>query len=160
MFSLVRNLSSAFSAPEVRASTSHHKDKRTSAYSSVMNRLSYEDDSEHQSAEGVELSVEALIWFFEDYMASRLENKAGNHLDDSFSKNWVRAGVANANAPKADTHIDAELDGMREELKDVYFLIQDLRKLREKGVQNLYIVAHLDFMSAVKDSAERISLSI
>ncbi len=174
MFSLVQNLTSILRSQEARAVDSHLPRKRGGGEDAPNSR---DDDrfggepSDHVDTDGAALSVESLIWFLEDYLEERMSKGAkaqDSYIDDGF-KPWVRQDVSNNNdsmpSPRKVAGIydknaktfsatrssrragDVEAHG--DLAKDIYFLIHDLRVLKEHGVYKLVPENDCSFLEGV-----------
>ena len=174
MFSLVQNLTSALKAHEAKNISGHDRKGRGEHEPFDAYPGDQFGSALPENQDGSSISIQSLIWFFEDYLQSRLGKKAGKHKVSNSIKPWMKTEHSNSNgvvispakaAQKynenseiafdtlSDTH--HEQDEIRSELKDVYFLIQDLRILGDAGVETLLIKNDKPFMSGVAAAVER-----
>ncbi len=177
MFSLVQNLTSALKVHEAKRAPddSQRGTKENSRYSSVSIIDDDNNGEGEQYQDGAELSVQSLIWFFEDYFATRLDKKddyAPVQSSQTF-KPWMKNTYSNANEERpspgkvaslydknsissfcrvSENQVDGE--EVRDELKGLYELLQNLRFLRDNDVEFLSIRYGKPFMGAVADAAE------
>ncbi len=178
MFSLVQNLTSALKAHEAkRVSDGFHKKSGQDTPTSAFSMIDDDDDGVDVSAyqDSAELSVQSLIWFFEDYFATRLDQKDG--VSSQGSSQTIRPWMKNAHSNSNDAHPspskvantyaknnvssfrrtsskNAENIKVRDELKSLYVLLQDLRILRDHGVETLEIRYDKPFMRAVSGAVD------
>ncbi|MGH1456260.1 MAG: hypothetical protein ACRBDI_05730 [Alphaproteobacteria bacterium] len=174
MFSLVQSLTSVLRSQEARAVDSHLPKKRggEQGFSTSDKERDFDRAQEGSplGSDGAVLSIESLIWFLEDFLEERMKksSKASDKNIDQDFKPWFRSEASNSNADSPSPRKVAGIYDknaktfsatrsserssqveVHSDLKDVYFLIQDLRVLKEHGVQDLVLANDVSFLDGL-----------
>jgi hypothetical protein len=173
MFSLVQNLTSALRAHEAKSLSDNNREGRDEHERFDAYPRDKFGSAQPENQDGSSISIQSLIWFFEDYLQSRLGKSSRKNTVSNSIKPWIKTAHSNSNegvislakaAQKYDENSDMAFDTLsdthhgqdeiRHELKKIYFLIQDLRILDDAGVETLLIKNDKPFMSGVFAAVE------
>lgn len=178
MFSMVRNIASAFKPYEAEAADARlQKEEQKSDFGGNDDSLDGNRHSEFPendvSAEISSLSVKSIILFLEDYVESKLEaNTQDSRLidhDENFAP-WFRTKQSNdVQAVPSDNAIKAYVQASKtsaapigpisqaraSDIREAYALIHLLRSLEEQGVRYLKVDGHASFIDAVSQAATK-----
>ncbi len=167
MVSLIENITSALEPLKTKAVNRYMgKNHQPSIVADKENRHDngHNGDLSLDDKEFTTISVKALILFLEDFLETRLNSKLYSNLQETPSpvSPWLRYKQSNDIAPKkaarayehaakASRGITASKSDYNKshELKDIYALIRDLRRLHECGINYLNVSNKKELINSI-----------
>ncbi len=170
MISIVENASSILKPLETRAIDKYVEEKHPDVKSATKDRRNKKHDNTNNNEEDgfTTISVKALILFLENFLEERLNSKLNLNSPEKPTQEspWLKhepsndmqskkAANAYAHAAKAARiSVNKIKHSSAPELKKIYELIKDLRRLQECGVKYLNVESEKALINGIIDAVK------
>lgn len=177
MFSYLQTITSSFKSPETGAIDSYLKNKRQNqnSHDSNSENTTHQEHHHYEQNETLEISVQAIILFLEDYLESKLDSskseRSSSQTKNENNKPWLKQSHSNNNyAIKSATNAYSQSAKINKntsvnnaqaehyDLNHIYSLIRNLRTLNNHGIKTLTINTSTSFLESITSAIKNIKL--